>query len=69
MQVTDITPNKASDTFTFFVPITSKQLLVRYLDFRVKNGFIELRFRNFDNMSVCMYIKDFVNIWKKVINI
>ena len=65
------TSNIASNTFTFSAPITSEQLIARYLDFRLKNGFKKLRFRYSDNsgISVYSYISNFINFWKTAINI
>ena len=51
LQVTYITSNVVSNTSNVSVPITSEQL-VRYLDFRLKNGFINLRFRYSDNSGI-----------------
>ena len=69
--VTDITSDTTSDTSTVFVTITSEQVIVRHLDFRLKNSFIKHRFRHSDNSGIRVYsqIPNFINFWKKAINI
>ena len=64
LQVTDITSKIASDTSTVSVPITSEELIVRYLDFLLKNGFTKLKLRYSDNSSIsaCNYISNFINL-------
>ena len=71
LHVTNITSNIASNTSTISVSVTSKSIIVIYLDFPLKNRFFKLRFNypSYPSILPLCYITGFINFWKKTISI
>ena len=62
LYVTYVNSNIANYTSTVSVPTRFEELIFRYLDFWLKNGFIKVRFRysNNSDISTCSYISSFI---------
>lgn len=61
--VTYVTSGIGSNTTTTFVTVSTKEIVVIYLDIRLKNRFIKFKFRNSYNSSIAAigYISQFIS--------
>ena len=61
--VTYVTSDIGSNTTTTFVTVSTKEIVVIYLDIRLKNRFIKFKFRNSYNSCIAAigYISQFIS--------